>query len=99
MPKNREDKSETVRIKSSFAEYIREESKDLNLNFLDTLYHIISVYRHAKYEATVRQIGLVKQEQKPEETEAITQSVKKSEQPNKAEEPNNTSEINYDEFA
>jgi hypothetical protein len=40
------DKSETVRIKSSFADFIREESLRLNLNFLDTLYYIINVYRY-----------------------------------------------------
>ena len=45
MPKS-PDKSETVRIKSSFAEFIREESKRLNLNFLETLYYIINVYRY-----------------------------------------------------
>ncbi|HEY9298088.1 MAG TPA: hypothetical protein VIQ31_17365 [Phormidium sp.] len=52
MPKS-PDKSETVRIKSSFAEFIREEGKRLNLGFLDTLYHIISVYR---YEITEKKI-------------------------------------------
>jgi hypothetical protein len=45
MPKS-PDRSETVRIKSSFAEFVREESKRLNLNFLETLYYIINVYRY-----------------------------------------------------
>jgi superfamily II RNA helicase len=52
MPKS-PDKSETVRIKSSFAEFIREESKRLNLNFLETLYYIINVYR---YEISQRSV-------------------------------------------
>ncbi|HEY9830869.1 MAG TPA: hypothetical protein V6D26_09830 [Stenomitos sp.] len=52
MPKS-PDKSETVRIKSSFAEFIREESKRLNLGFLDTLYYIINAYRYEITEKSV----------------------------------------------
>ena len=60
MPKS-PDKSETVRIKSSFAEFIREESKRLNLNFLETLYYIINVYRYEISQKSVSRTVDVRQ--------------------------------------
>jgi hypothetical protein len=62
MPKS-PDKSETVRIKSSFAEFIREESKRLNLNFLETLYYIINVYRYEISQKSVLRTVELKQTQ------------------------------------
>lgn len=49
MPKS-PDKSVSVRIKSNTAEFISAESKLLSMTFLETLYHIVSVYREQKYE-------------------------------------------------
>jgi hypothetical protein len=46
MPKTEKgNQSEQVRIRTNYAVFIREEAERLNLNFLETLYHIINYYR------------------------------------------------------
>ena len=86
MPKS-PDRSETVRIKSSFAEFVREESKRLNLNFLETLYYIINVYRYEiSQKSVLRTVDVV---QTQHQTTVPTKEEIKTKEENEPQNMNN----------